>query len=149
MWEVPKQSQLFCCRCVSYLTEHAEDRNGWWGISHRHPKRAQSWCIVTAAALWVKAAKATKSTCAIGQKFWMYPFCLCDYSLAPTAPFPRALEEVFFVYAWALRNMSKLGSTGERLLVCGDSAGGNLVLAATLKAIEVGSWPVVAIFVVD
>lgn len=37
------------------------------------------------------------------------PILSVDYSLAPAAPFPRALEEVFFAYAWALKNADKLG----------------------------------------
>ena len=32
-----------------------------------------------------------------------------DYSLAPENPFPRALEECFYVYAWALKNSEQLG----------------------------------------
>ena len=35
-------------------------------------------------------------------------------------------------------NANKLGWTGKRLLLVGDSAGGNLVTTVTMKAIEVG-----------
>lgn len=64
------------------------------------------------------------------------PILTIDYSLSPEAPFPRALEEVLHVYAWALVNREKLGWTGENICVAGDSAGGNLVLALCLKTIE-------------
>ena len=37
------------------------------------------------------------------------PILSVDYSLAPDLPFPRALEECFYAYAWALKNPSKLG----------------------------------------
>ncbi|GLD72113.1 hormone-sensitive lipase isoform X1, partial [Lates japonicus] len=41
------------------------------------------------------------------------PILSVDYSLAPEAPFPRALEECFYAYCWALRNHHLLGWTGK------------------------------------
>lgn len=38
------------------------------------------------------------------------PILSVDYSLAPEAPFPRALEECFYAYCWALRNHHLLGT---------------------------------------
>lgn len=40
------------------------------------------------------------------------PILSVDYSLAPQAPFPRALEEVLYAYCWALKNCALLGTTG-------------------------------------
>lgn len=37
------------------------------------------------------------------------PILSVDYSLSPEAPFPRALEECFYAYCWALRNSRLLG----------------------------------------
>lgn len=51
------------------------------------------------------------------------PIVSVDYSLAPEAPFPRALEECFFAYAWVLKNAGKLGTTAEFVCLAGDSAG--------------------------
>ncbi|XP_047131744.1 hormone-sensitive lipase isoform X1 [Hydra vulgaris] len=64
------------------------------------------------------------------------PILSIDYSLSPGAPFPQALNEIYFAYAWALENLSKLGSTGEKIVFAGDSAGANLVTAVALKVIE-------------
>lgn len=66
------------------------------------------------------------------------PILSIDYSLAPEHPFPRALEECFYAYCWALRNCRRLGSTGQSIVVCGDSAGGNLMISLCLRAIEFG-----------
>lgn len=41
------------------------------------------------------------------------PIVSIDYSLAPQAPFPRALDEVFYAYCWMLNNFKEIGSTGE------------------------------------
>ncbi|GAB1604851.1 hormone-sensitive lipase-like isoform X1 [Argonauta hians] len=64
------------------------------------------------------------------------PIVSVDYSLAPENPFPRALEECFYLYCWVLKNPEQVGWTGERICFAGDSAGGNLVLAVTLRAID-------------
>ncbi|CAF2789091.1 unnamed protein product [Rotaria sp. Silwood2] len=66
------------------------------------------------------------------------PIVSIDYSLAPEYPFPRAIEECFYAYAWVLKNANKLGWNGKTLLLVGDSAGGNLVTVVTMKAIEAG-----------
>ncbi|CAM9107031.1 unnamed protein product, partial [Lampetra fluviatilis] len=66
------------------------------------------------------------------------PVLSVDYSLAPESPFPRALEECFYAYCWALTHHNLLGWTGERVCLAGDSAGGNLCLSVCLRAAEVG-----------
>ncbi|XP_071566155.1 hormone-sensitive lipase isoform X2 [Temnothorax nylanderi] len=65
------------------------------------------------------------------------PILSIDYSLAPEAPYPRALEEVLYAYAWALKHANTLlGSTAKKVILVGDSAGGNLNLGTTLKCMQ-------------
>lgn len=66
------------------------------------------------------------------------PILSIDYSLAPLAIFPRALEEIYYAYCWTLENLNILGSTGERIVLAGDSAGSNLISALMVKLIEEG-----------
>ncbi|XP_043972314.1 hormone-sensitive lipase isoform X2 [Gambusia affinis] len=66
------------------------------------------------------------------------PILSVDYSLAPEAPFPRALEECFYAYCWALRNHHLLGWTGEKVCLAGDSAGGNLCVTMSMRAAAFG-----------
>uniref|UniRef100_UPI00398F0088 hormone-sensitive lipase n=1 Tax=Pristiophorus japonicus TaxID=55135 RepID=UPI00398F0088 len=66
------------------------------------------------------------------------PILSIDYSLAPEAPFPRALEECFFAYCWAVKNCHLLGSTAERICLAGDSAGGNLCITVSMRAASYG-----------
>uniref|UniRef100_A0A8C4QYR9 Hormone-sensitive lipase n=1 Tax=Eptatretus burgeri TaxID=7764 RepID=A0A8C4QYR9_EPTBU len=66
------------------------------------------------------------------------PVVSVDYSLSPAAPFPRALEECFYTYAWSLCHAERLGWTGERVCVAGDSAGGNLAVGVCIRARSLG-----------
>eukprot|EP00008_Paramoeba_atlantica_P003686 CAMPEP_0201485654 /NCGR_PEP_ID=MMETSP0151_2-20130828/9748_1 /ASSEMBLY_ACC=CAM_ASM_000257 /TAXON_ID=200890 /ORGANISM="Paramoeba atlantica, Strain 621/1 / CCAP 1560/9" /LENGTH=697 /DNA_ID=CAMNT_0047869887 /DNA_START=275 /DNA_END=2365 /DNA_ORIENTATION=+ len=64
------------------------------------------------------------------------PILTVDYSLAPEAPFPQSLYEAFYAYCWALENAAALGTKAETVVMTGDSAGANLVIAVTMMAIE-------------
>ncbi|XP_061376843.1 hormone-sensitive lipase isoform X4 [Danaus plexippus] len=66
------------------------------------------------------------------------PILSVDYSLAPQAPFPRALEEVYYAYCWLLNNFKLVGTTGKRIVFAGDSAGANLIAGCTLKILSSG-----------
>jgi epsilon-lactone hydrolase len=52
-----------------------------------------------------------------------------EYRLAPEHPFPAALEDAVRAYRWALRS----GVAADRLVVAGDSSGGNLAVALLLS----------------
>ena len=56
-----------------------------------------------------------------------------DYRLAPTHPFPAAVDDCFASYRWILER-----GEGAGIAVCGDSAGGTLSMAVCLRAIDEG-----------
>lgn len=56
-----------------------------------------------------------------------------EYSLAPENPFPCALDECDGVLQWLLENSAKLQIDPARIAIGGDSAGGNLTAALTLR----------------
>ncbi|WP_158555785.1 alpha/beta hydrolase [Peribacillus glennii] len=49
-----------------------------------------------------------------------------DYSLAPEAKFPNAVEDAYLAVKWAAGNAGELGIDKSAIAVAGDSAGGNL-----------------------
>jgi len=61
-----------------------------------------------------------------------------DYALSPEAKFPQAVEECAAVVCHVATHGGDWGLDGERFLLGGDSAGGNLCLATALLLRETG-----------
>ena len=57
-----------------------------------------------------------------------------DYHLAPEYPFPTPLDDCITAYNWLLSN----GFKSEKIIIAGESAGGNLTLATLLKLRDQG-----------
>jgi acetyl esterase len=57
-----------------------------------------------------------------------------DYRLAPEAKCPAAAEDSYAATCWAVANAAELGADGSRLIVAGDSAGGNLAAVVSMMA---------------
>ena len=61
-----------------------------------------------------------------------------DYRLAPEHRFPAAVEDAVTATKWVAANAKGLGIDASRLVVGGDSAGGNLAAVVSLHARENG-----------
>ena len=59
-----------------------------------------------------------------------------DYRLAPKYSFPIPVEDCYCAYQWTIKNASKLGIDKNRIIIGGDSAGGNLAASVTLMLDE-------------
>lgn len=57
-----------------------------------------------------------------------------NYRMAPKHRFPAAIEDAAAAYAWIVKNAERFGGDPTRIVVGGESAGGNLTLAVAAAA---------------
>lgn len=57
-----------------------------------------------------------------------------EYRLAPENRFPKGFDDCYHTTAWAVEHCGEYGGMPETVCVCGDSAGGNLAAAVSIRA---------------
>ena len=69
------------------------------------------------------------------------PILGIDYAAAPEHPYPEGLNDCFQMYMWVINHCEKeLGFKPEKIILAGDSSGGNLALALTFLIISMNEY---------
>ena len=61
-----------------------------------------------------------------------------DYRCAPEHPFPAATDDMLAAWRWVSTHAEELGADPQRVVIGGDSAGGNLATVTCLRARDCG-----------
>jgi len=61
-----------------------------------------------------------------------------DYRLSPEARFPAAVNDAYAALEWVVANAARFKVNSQRIILSGDSAGGNLTIVTCLMARERG-----------
>jgi acetyl esterase len=79
----------------------------------------------------------------MGLVFARYGYLVVNisYRLAPTHPYPAAIEDTCTAYRWLASRIGELGGDPDRVAVAGESAGGNLITALALTTCQRRSEP--------
>lgn len=59
------------------------------------------------------------------------PIFSIDYKLAPKYKYPEGLNDIWQAYNWLITNLEKLNLKANKVILTGDSAGGNLCILLT------------------
>ncbi|MCZ0997462.1 alpha/beta hydrolase [Streptomyces mirabilis] len=84
-----------------------------------------AWCVGSIALMDNVARELAHATGAV--------VVSVEYRLAPEHPFPAGLDDCETVTRWALTNAARFDVSPSNVLIAGDSAGGNLAAALTLR----------------
>jgi acetyl esterase/lipase len=89
---------------------------GWvFGDAHTHDRLVRDLCVGTGAAV-------------------VFP----EYTRAPDAQYPTQNEQSYAVAQWVVKNGASEGLDGSRMVISGDSVGGNMAIVLNLLALERG-----------
>ena len=128
----PRISQWLAARTVQISRVNQDGIGGEWLRAKDHDESAVIMYIHGGGYVACSARTHRPITAALARMTRLLVFAV-DYRLAPENRFPAAIDDVYAAYKWL-----KAQNTGKPIILAGDSAGGGLTLALSLKLHEAG-----------
>lgn len=75
-------------------------------------------------------------------------FLSVEYRLAPEHPYPAGLDDASLALRWLHQQTAELGISANKIAIMGDSAGGNLALALSMRASRSLHLPIAAQYLI-
>lgn len=97
-------------------------------------KKLKAIVVAHGGGFWKEHKEADLYFSAILADQTSYEVWDLDYKLTPKNPYPAAFDQVYNLVKFAYQNAKKLNFERNNLILVGNSAGGNLLSAAVLKA---------------
>lgn len=116
-----------------YLMEHRTV--GMWYYRLRRSARTLRPCLIYMhGGGWIAGNVHTmENSCKLIAELADAVVFNIDYSLAPEGPYPVAVEQLWYIVSYIYRKAEEFGIDRNKIMVAGDSAGGNLAAALTLR----------------
>jgi acetyl esterase len=123
---------------VGRIEDRAVELDGWRIPVRLHiPQGARSWpvAVYLHGGGYVKGGiQDSDAFCRRLAHTTRHAVAAVDYRLAPEHRFPAALDDTRAAIRWALENAAEIGAQPGRVVVIGESAGGNLAAVTALLA---------------
>lgn len=131
-----------CVRGVRYGTDAAEQvLDVWWNRGTQRPAPALVYVHGGGFAI---GSRDTHWSLAVDQASHGFVVFNIDYRLAPTHPYPAGLHDALRALMWVQDHAAEYGADPDRIVVAGESAGGNLTLALAVATAYPCADPVAA-----
>ncbi|NDJ54078.1 MAG: alpha/beta hydrolase [Chloroflexi bacterium] len=101
-------------------------------IHHKDMQRHQALLVLHGGGYALGSIETHKTYAYVLSEAARAPALVIDYRLAPEHPFPAALDDAYVAFHW----LEKQGIPASKIVLFGDSAGGGLAAALTLRLKE-------------
>lgn len=115
---------------------HLEDRNVRARVfkSFDNKKKAKAIIFIHGGGWVTGSIESYTNTCVEISKITKRMVIAIDYRLAPEYPYPAGLDDCYDAINLIMNNLDTIGLNKNDVCLMGDSAGGNLVAAISLKS---------------
>lgn len=121
----------------------------WYYHLRRRAKTLRPCLIYIHGGGWIAGSVHTmENTCKLIAELADAVVFNVNYTLAPEGPYPIGFEQLWYIVSYIYRNADVFGIDRTKIMVAGDSAGGNLAAALSLRCAKEGKSYIAAQYLI-